>query len=242
MCKKLDLSYKLLPLSLPTRSLNSLVSFGFFFGSFKLSVSSSLSGCLNYYRIKGNLVPVFKSSLSLLALKRSLFFITKLAQSQSSLLLVSSYLPKISKIVKFFCFEISQHYINFRWIGGMLTNFKQLKRWIKRLYGFDFNVLKRLKYLFTLKKSFEGFKSLRSFPSCLITLNTSRNFWAIKEAALLRIPVISLLNSSDILCGVTYPVLCNYYVTLNIKFFLLLLKEAFLLGKYSLYINNFESK
>lgn len=231
-----------LPQSIVPKDLKSLISFGFFFGSLKRSVSADMSGSLFFYNLKNFCIPVFKSSMALLTLRRSLYFISKLSYYQSSILLVSSFLPKLSSQIRLFSFQTGQHFVNFRWIGGMLTNFKQVKRWIKRLYSFDFFMLEKFKYLFTLKKSFDGFKNLTSFPSCLVTLNTSRNFWSIKEANLLRIPVISLLSSSDVKSGITYSVLCNYFSTLNIKFFLILLKESFLIGKYSLYINNFIKK
>jgi small subunit ribosomal protein S2 len=215
-----------------------LVSFGFFFGKKGSSVNSLLQGSILFYNARSK-VPVFNINLVLLHLKRSLYFLCGVSRNFGSVLFVSSHVLRFERLLRKVAFSLGQHFVTFRWIGGFLTNFVQIRRWVKRVYKFDKKTILRFKYLLTLKRSFDGVKLMSHFPSVLIAFNPSKNFWAIKEAASLTIPTVGLIASSDTVSGITYPLLVNNFLFSNLKLYLLLFKESILYGRYLFYLENF---
>ncbi len=111
-----------------------------------------------------------------------------------------------------------QYYVNHRWLGGMLTNWKTITGSIKRLrqieemLGGDTQGLTKKEVLDItrdqekLERSLGGIKEMGGLPDILFIIDTNKEKLAVEEAGKLGIPVIAVLDSNSDPAGVTYPI------------------------------------
>ncbi|MCA3248427.1 MAG: 30S ribosomal protein S2 [Azospirillum sp.] len=111
-----------------------------------------------------------------------------------------------------------QYYVNHRWLGGMLTNWKTISNSIKRLREIDEQVvgetsgLTKKELLFMtrekekLERSLGGIKEMGGLPDLLFVIDTNKESIAVEEARRLGIPVIAVLDSNSDPKGVTSPI------------------------------------
>jgi small subunit ribosomal protein S2 len=111
-----------------------------------------------------------------------------------------------------------QYYVNHRWLGGMLTNWKTITGSIKRLrqiedlLGGDTQgltkkeVLDRTRDQEKLERALGGIKEMGGLPDILFIIDTNKEKLAVEEANKLGIPVIAVLDSNSDPQGVTYPI------------------------------------
>ncbi|WP_303830323.1 30S ribosomal protein S2 [Asticcacaulis taihuensis] len=112
----------------------------------------------------------------------------------------------------------AQYYVNHRWLGGTLTNWRTISGSIARLRELE-NVLdnnpagRSKKELLTLTREREklelslgGIKDMGGIPDLMFVIDTNKEGIAIQEARKLNIPVIAILDSNSDPDGITYPV------------------------------------
>ena len=111
-----------------------------------------------------------------------------------------------------------QYYVNHRWLGGMLTNWKTITGSIKRLRGIDEmlagdttgltkkEVLDITRDREKLERSLGGIKDMGGLPDLLFVIDTNKEKLAVEEANKLGIPVIAVLDSNSDPKGVTFPI------------------------------------
>ncbi len=111
-----------------------------------------------------------------------------------------------------------QYYVNHRWLGGMLTNWKTISNSIKRLkeletrladetIGFTKKELLGLqREREKLDRSLGGIKEMAGLPDILFVIDTNKEAIAIHEATKLNIPVIAVIDSNCDPDGITHPV------------------------------------
>ena len=138
-------------------------------------------------------------------------------------------------------------YVNHRWLGGMLTNFKTIKQSVKRLKNLDqmseeggFEGLTKKEILGLtretekLEKSLGGIKDMNSVPDALFVIDVNHEEISIKEAKKLGIPVVAIVDSN---CS---PDLVDYIIPGNddamkaIKLYSSFISEAVIEGKESI--------
>ena len=114
--------------------------------------------------------------------------------------------------------KCAQYYINYRWLGGTLTNWKTVSNSIMRLKELDqigleeldgFTKKERLnieKEHGKLKLSLGGIKDMKSLPDMLFVIDTNKESIAIKEAKKIGIPVVAILDSNSSTDGVDFPI------------------------------------
>ena len=146
------------------------------------------------------------------------------------------------KIVADSAVNTGQYYMNHRWLGGTLTNWKTISKSIVRLKSYD-EVLnkedsgltkkelvgmekKRIK----LELSLGGIKDMGSLPDALFVIDTNKEQIAIKEANVLKIPVIAVIDSNSNPDGVNFPIPGNDDATRAIALYCKLASEAILDG------------
>jgi small subunit ribosomal protein S2 len=112
----------------------------------------------------------------------------------------------------------AQYYINSRWLGGTLTNWKTISGSINRLRKLDEllsagaqGVTKKERLLLTrekdkLEKALGGIKDMGGTPDLIFVIDTNKEQLAIKEANRLKIPVVAILDTNCDPDGVTYPI------------------------------------
>ncbi len=112
----------------------------------------------------------------------------------------------------------AQYYINHRWLGGTLTNWKTISNSIARLRSLEDllageaagltkkEVLNLTREKEKLDRALGGIKDMGGLPDVLVVIDTNKEQLAIKEANKLGIPVVAILDSNCDPDGITYPV------------------------------------
>jgi small subunit ribosomal protein S2 len=111
-----------------------------------------------------------------------------------------------------------QYYVNHRWLGGMLTNFRTISQSIKRLRELEERIVSdqsviTKKELLTLtrerdklERALGGIKEMGGLPDLIFIIDTNKEAIAVQEANKLGIPVVAVIDSNSDPAGVTYPV------------------------------------
>jgi small subunit ribosomal protein S2 len=111
-----------------------------------------------------------------------------------------------------------QYYVDHRWLGGMLTNFKTISASIKRLRELDEKInqpasglTKRELLSLTrdrdkLERALGGIKEMGGLPDILFVIDTNKEAIAVQEANKLKIPVVAVLDSNSDPNGIIYPI------------------------------------
>ena len=101
------------------------------------------------------------------------------------------------------------HYVNARWLGGMLTNFKTIRRRIERLAQLrkmeedgtfamlpKKEVIKHQAEIEKLEKYLGGVKEMKKLPACLFIVDPRKERNAIAEARKLNIPIVAIVDTN----------------------------------------------
>ena len=111
-----------------------------------------------------------------------------------------------------------QYYVNHRWLGGTLTNWKTITGSIKRLRQIEEMVagntsgltkkelLQITRERDKLERSLGGIKDMGGLPSMLFVIDTNKESIAVAEARKLDIPVAAILDSNSDPAGIAYPI------------------------------------
>ena len=111
-----------------------------------------------------------------------------------------------------------QYYVNHRWLGGMLTNWKTISNSIKRLRNVEDQLgeeqtgltkkemLNLTRERDKLERALGGIKEMGGLPDVIFVIDTNKEHIAVKEASNLKIPVVGVLDSNSDPEGVTFPV------------------------------------
>ncbi len=135
-----------------------------------------------------------------------------------------------------------QYYVNHRWLGGMLSNWKTISGSIKRLRELDDRLASNTSGLTKkellmmnrdrdkLDRALGGIKDMGGQPDILVVIDTIKEQIAIEEATKLGIPVVAIVDSNSSPIGVTYPVPGNDDATRAIQMYCDLFAGAVLDG------------
>jgi small subunit ribosomal protein S2 len=126
------------------------------------------------------------------------------------------------EIVKESAIGANQFYVNYRWLGGMLTNFRTIKQSVERLRKLSDmstdgtferlpkkEVVKLSRELEKLEKNLSGIKDMTKPPKVLVIIDPKKEHIAVKEAHNLKIPVVAMLDTNCDPDEVDYPIPAN---------------------------------
>ncbi len=114
-----------------------------------------------------------------------------------------------------------QHFVNHRWLGDMLTNWKTISGSIKRLKSMEEQlsgdtsgftkkeVLQMTRERDKLELSLGGIRDMGGIPDVMFVIDANKEELAIKEANVLGIPVVAILDSNVSPDGISFPVPAN---------------------------------
>jgi len=114
-----------------------------------------------------------------------------------------------------------QHFVNHRWLGGMLTNWKTISNSIKRMKALEEQlsgdtagltkkeVLQLTRERDKLEQSLGGIRDMGGVPDVMFVIDANKEELAIKEANTLGIPVVAILDSNVSPDGIAFPVPAN---------------------------------
>ena len=134
--------------------------------------------------------------------------------------------------------ETNQYFVNYRWLGGMLTNWGTISNSIKKLEkinqdlssenrGFTKKELLKMSIQRDkLQRSLGGISSMKKVPDLVFIIDTNYESLAIKEAIKLNIPIIAILDTNSNPDGIDFPVPGNDDARRSIDLYCSLIKET----------------
>jgi len=151
--------------------------------------------------------------------------------------------PQAQEVVQEEALRAGQYYVNKRWLGGMLTNFKTIKGRIDRLAELtDLIQTGKIEKLpkkegtslrkehDKLMKSLTGIKDMKEVPGLILVIDPNREHLAVDEALKLGIPIVSITDTNCDPDDIHYVVPANDDALKSIKLFMHDASEACLEG------------
>ena len=136
--------------------------------------------------------------------------------------------------------DTSQFYVNHRWLGGMLTNWKTISNSIKRFKKLTID-LKEENTGFTkkenlkmgiqrdkLERSLGGIADMTKIPDMIFIVDTNAEELAVKESIRLNIPIVAILDSNSDPTGINFPIPGNDDARRAINLYCDLIKQTIL--------------
>ena len=158
--------------------------------------------------------------------------LTRIASNNGKILFVGTK-RAASEAVQAAALDCQQYYVNHRWLGGMLTNWKTVRQSIKRLKDLEIQsqdgtfdkltkkeALDRTRDMEKLELSLGGIKEMAGLPDALFVIAADHEHIAIKEANNLGIPVFAIVDTNSAPDGVDYLIPGNDDATRAIQLYL----------------------
>jgi small subunit ribosomal protein S2 len=136
-----------------------------------------------------------------------------------------------------------QHFVNHRWLGGMLTNWKTISQSIKRLKALEEQlagdtslitkkeVLQLTRERDKLELSLGGIRDMGGIPDVMFVIDANKEDLAIKEAGVLGIPVIAVLDTNVDPSGIAFPIPGNDDASRAVRLYCDAIAQAATTGK-----------
>jgi small subunit ribosomal protein S2 len=173
----------------------------------------------------------------------ALKYVRQLTSNKGNILFVGTK-RQAREIVKEEALRAGSPYVDFRWLGGMLTNFKTVKGSIKRLKELEQmkldgsfekvtkkEALTMEREMVKLERSLGGIKELTGVPDALFVIDVGFHKIAITEAKKLGIPVVGVVDTNNSLDGVSYVIPGNDDSTRAIRLYARGVADAILEGR-----------
>lgn len=156
------------------------------------------------FRIQ-NRISIINLDKTSVQLAEALEYIEDLATHGKTILFVGTKNPEMAEIIKKAALESKMPYVTERWIGGLLTNFKNIKKTIDHIKKLETGRARKEFEGYTKKERmnidkeidegnriFGGIKEMMNLPDAMIVFDTNNEIIAVKEAGTLQIPVIGI--------------------------------------------------
>ena len=170
-------------------------------------------------------------------IKSSLSEIHKCISSGGRILFVSTK-KQATESIAVLAKDTDQFYVNYRWLGGMLTNWKTISNSIKR-YKKLTEDLKQENTGFTkkenlkmgiqrdkLERSLGGIAEMKKIPDMIFIIDTNIEGLAVKEALKLNIPIVAIVDTNSDPTGINFPIPGNDDARRAINLYCELIKET----------------
>src|SRR5450759_636035 len=190
-----------------------------------------------------NKIHIINLEKSLPMYQDALKFVRQLASNKGQILFVGTK-RQAREIIKEEAMRAGMPYIDFRWLGGMLTNFKTVKGSVKRLKDLEQMALdgsfERLtkKEALTFQREMEklgrslgGIKEMGGVPDAMFVIDVGFHKIAVTQARTLGIPVIGVVDTNNSMDGVHYVIPGNDDSTRAIRLYARGVADAILEGK-----------
>jgi small subunit ribosomal protein S2 len=139
--------------------------------------------------------------------------------------------------------ETDQYFVNYRWLGGMLTNWGTISGSIKKMKKYEADLvaenrgftkkelLKMSVKKDKLQRSLGGIADMKKTPDLVFIIDTNYESLAIQESVKLGIPIIAILDSNSNPDGIDYPIPGNDDARRSIDLYCTLIKETIISAK-----------
>lgn len=198
----------------------------------------------NYIFGDRNKIHIINLEKTLPLYKDAVNFIGSLAANRGNILFVGTK-RAAGKIIREEAERCGMPFVNHRWLGGMLTNFKTVKQSIRRLKELEAmmdkgiegrnkkEILTMTREMEKLDRSFGGIKDMRGIPDALFVVDVGHEDIAVKEAVKLGIPVIGVVDSNNSPDNIDYVIPGNDDAIRAISLYVQGIADAVLTGKES---------
>jgi small subunit ribosomal protein S2 len=189
-----------------------------------------------------NSIHIIDLSKTLELLKNALLELHKSVSAGGKILFVSTK-KQASELIAQVAKDTDNYYVNYRWLGGMLTNWNTISNSIKRLKNLKKNLLeedsgftKKEMIKMNLEKeklerSLGGIAEMKKLPDIIFVIDTNIESLAILEAKKLNIPIIGILDSNSDPDNIDFPIPGNDDARRAINLYCDLIKKTILDGK-----------
>ena len=177
------------------------------------------------------------------ALDEAIAFVHRTAANKNKILFVGTK-RSAGKVVKENAERAGMPYVDKRWLGGMLTNYKTIRQSIRRLRDLESQsadgtfekltkkeALSRQRDLEKLESGLGGIKEMGGLPDVLFVVDVDHESIAITEARKLRIPVIGIVDTNSNPDGIDYVIPGNDDAIRSIRLFVAAIADAAIAGK-----------
>lgn len=192
---------------------------------------------------KKNGIYIINLQTSIELFKEALSFVSDVVASGKEALIVGTK-KQAQSIITDVSEETGMHYVNKRWLGGLLTNFPMVRKSIEKLIDLDEmkkdgrwevkpkKEQSRLEKVYKkLYKNLWGMRNIKELPGVLIVIDSNFEEIAVFEARKLGIPIVGIVDTNANPEGISYPVPGNDDAIRSIKLFATKFGEAVKLGK-----------
>lgn len=189
---------------------------------------------------KRNGIHIIDLSKTLPMLNNALEAIKNVTSNYGRILFVATK-NQASDIIKEAATKCGQYYVNHRWLGGMLTNWKTIKQSIKKMKDLENTIANPAdltkkeitllqKNLNKLELAIGGIRDMGGRPDLIVVIDTNRENIAVKEACKLGVPVVAVVDSDADPDNINYIIPGNDDATKAIELYCNLFAEAALEG------------
>lgn len=163
------------------------------------------------------------------------------ASSKGNILFVGTK-KQASEIVKNEAIRSGSYFIDERWAGGLLTNFKMIRQSLNKLNSLEkmfeegvqdrtkFEVSRMKKEWEKLNRLYSGIKTLTSKPSAVVIIDTNFEKAAVRECNIISIPIVAIVDTNSDPEVANYPIPANDDAINSIQLILKTLADAILRG------------
>lgn len=224
---------------LPKFTIKQLLEAGVHFGHKTMRRNPKMT---KYIHTNSNGVSVIDLNKTASLLYKSMLTVKEVAKNNGRILFVATKKQGAEQIAEA-AQRCGQYYVNFRWLGGMLTNWKTVSQSIKTLKKITSQLdtakenglnkketlvleRKRLK----LEQALGGIKDMGGYPDLVVVIDVFKESLAIAEAKKLGVPIMAVLDSNCNPDGITFPIPGNDDSAKAIKLYCRLLSDAAIAG------------
>ena len=184
-----------------------------------------------------NSIHIIDLTQTVVFLKNALLEIHKCISKGGKILLVSTK-KQASEQISALAKDTGQFFVNYRWLGGMLTNWNTIQNSIKRMkllneqlskddIGFTKKeILKLGKERDKLQRSLGGIADMKKIPDMIFIIDTNIESLAVKESIKLKIPIVAILDTNSDPADIQFPIPGNDDARRSINLYCDLLKNT----------------
>jgi small subunit ribosomal protein S2 len=190
-----------------------------------------------------NKIHIINLEKTLVMYQEAVKFVRQLASNKGSILFVGTK-RQAREIIREEALRCATPFVDYRWLGGMLTNFKTVKQSIKRLRDMEQMVqdgsLEKLskkeqltfqREMAKLDRSLGGIKEMNGLPDALFVIDVGYQKGAITEANKLGIPVVGVVDTNHSPDGVDYVIPGNDDASRAVRLYARGIADAILEGR-----------
>lgn len=233
------LDFDALPDVAPDYDLRDLLEAGCHFGHQKAKGNPRMKP---YIHMEKDGVHIFDLAQTASQLKKAYNAAYHLAKNGKTMVVVGTK-KQASPIVEEVCKDNNVMYISSRWLGGMLTNWDQVKKSLQKMRKTEkglvegtykgltkYEKLQLEKEVTRLKRFFGGVEALKEKPDCLFVIDPKRERIAVTEAKNVNIPVMAIVDSNGNPETVNLVIPANDDAQRSVKFLLTAVVEGYTAG------------